>query len=80
MSISSNSHQGDAVLLDAMDGNVAELKPLGVPAEKVSKIAGWGRTKTFEMIRSGELESVKVGRSRIVTMRSIRRLLHGEDA
>lgn len=53
---------------------------LGVPASRVPAMIGLGKTATFALIKSGKLESVKIGASRIVTMRSINALLFGEAA
>ena len=55
-------------------------EPLGVRAHKVGPLIGAGPTKVKELIRTGALESVKIGRSRVVTMRSIKALLHSEAA
>lgn len=52
-----------------------EIQPLGYRPEQVSKITGLGRTKIFGLLASGELESVKIGRSRIILARSLDKLL-----
>lgn len=52
----------------------------GVPLHLLPGVLGTGRTLAHQLVKSGQLESVKIGRSRIVTMRSIRRLLHGKAA
>ena len=56
------------------------LKPLGYRPEQVSQITGLGRTKVFELIGNGTLESRKIGRSRIVLASSVKALLEGQDA
>ena len=53
---------------------------VAVPIERVPAMLGVGRTSVFALCREGKLESRKVGRSRIVTMRSIRALAHNEAA
>ena len=55
------------------------ITPLGYRPEQVSRITGLGRTKVFALIASGELDSVKVGRSRIVLARSVEKLLDGGE-
>lgn len=35
---------------------------------------GLGRTKTFELIADGTVESIKIGKKRLVRLRSIRQL------
>lgn len=42
------------------------LEPLLLTPEQAAERLGIGRTKTYELIRAGELESVKVGRLRRV--------------
>lgn len=39
--------------------------------EEVAQVLNVGRTKVFDLIRSGQLASVKVGGSRRVTVRAI---------
>ena len=63
-----------------MTGKTDAGAALSVPASRVPAILGIGKTKTFALIKSGKLESVKIGSSRIVTMRSINALLYGEAA
>jgi hypothetical protein len=40
---------------------------------------GFGRTKTYELLNSGKLESIKVDGTRLIKMRSARALI-GEAA
>ena len=42
--------------------------------------SGLGATIIYELIKDGTLESVKVGRRRLIVVRSLRRLLEGEKA
>lgn len=58
----------------------SNLSPLGYRPEQVSQITGLGRTKVFELIGNGTLESRKIGRSRIVLASSVKGLLEGQDA
>lgn len=41
-------------------------KQLLVPVETAAEVLGLGRTKVFELIAKGELEAVRIGRSRRV--------------
>lgn len=43
--------------------------------EEVAKLTGLGRTTVFEEIRTGSLESVKVGRARLITAGALDRWL-----
>ncbi len=56
------------------------IEPLAVRRSDVGPLLGYGQTKIGEMIRDGTLESIKNGRSRLITMRSIKRLLYSEAA
>jgi len=53
------------------------LPPVAVPVEAAQRLLGCARTKVFEFIRKGLLESVKPGKKRLVTRRSIELFLHG---
>jgi len=56
------------------------VEPLGYRPADACVMLGIGQTKMKELIREGRVESVKIGRSRIVTARSIKELLYGEAA
>lgn len=45
--------------------------------EEVAQLLGLGRTTVFELLKSGELESVKAGRARLVPAVAITRWLTG---
>lgn len=49
--------------------------PLGYRPNEAAKLLGIGRTKVFELIKNQTLESVTVGRSRVIKASSLRRLL-----
>jgi hypothetical protein len=49
-----------------------DLEPLGVSPGQTGRLLNMGQTRVWALIGSGELESYKEGRSRKVTMRSIR--------
>lgn len=42
--------------------------------QKVEKSLGIGTTKCYELINSGELEAVRLGRRRLITRASVKRL------
>ena len=48
---------------------------LSVRLGVASQMIGIGRTKLYELIKAGDLETVKIGRATLVTMRSLRRLI-----
>ena len=52
------------------------LDPELVDPREASRLLSLGKTKTFELIRNGTLESVKIGKARRVRLRSIRSLGH----
>ena len=60
--------------------------PLGIdaiisaPVDVFCRISGLGRNSVFEMIADGRLESVKIGRRRLVIIDSYRRLIREEQA
>jgi excisionase family DNA binding protein len=56
-----------------MDGEEAPL-PLLVPVEEAARLLGIGRTATYGLIRSGRINSVKLGRRRLVSRASIHAL------
>ena len=47
--------------------------------EEAADYLSLGRTKMFELIRKGELQTIKIGRRRLVPLSALHRLL-GEDA
>ena len=51
-----------------------ELEALTVPVRTGSKALGIGLTKTWELIKSGELATVRIGRRRLVVVSSLRKL------
>jgi hypothetical protein len=48
------------------------IEPLGVSPRQAGQLLNIGNTRVWQLIGSGELESYKEGRSRKVTLRSIR--------
>lgn len=57
------------------DANERHTDPLTVTVNEASRLLGVGRTKVNELMRAGDLESFMIGRRRLITMESIRRLV-----
>jgi excisionase family DNA binding protein len=55
--------------------------PLTVRPKDAEQLLGCGHSKIYQLIASGELESQKIGaRTRLITLRSIHKLLGIEQA
>ncbi|MEO6248915.1 MAG: helix-turn-helix domain-containing protein [Sphingomicrobium sp.] len=48
---------------------------LSVRVGEASRMIGIGRTKLYELIKAGDVETVKIGRATLITMRSLRGLI-----
>ena len=48
---------------------------LSVRVGEASRMIGIGRTKLYELISTGDLETIKIGRATLITMRSLRKLI-----
>lgn len=55
-----------------------KIKPLTVPVATAVCITGLGRSRIYELIQSGDLETTKVGRATLVQYRSLKRLTDNE--
>lgn len=51
------------------------MEPVSTTIEGTSKATGLGKTKIYELINEGKLQTVKVGRRTLVKTDSIRSLL-----
>jgi len=51
------------------------LEPLTVRIPVAVQLTGIGRSKLYELIAAGEVETVKVGTSTLVTVASLRQLI-----
>jgi len=51
------------------------LEPLTVRIPVAVQLTGIGRSKLYELIAAGELETVRVGASRLVTVASLRQFI-----
>jgi len=52
------------------------LEPLTVRVATAVQLTGLSRSRLYELIQSGDLETVKVGRSTLIPFRSLRALTH----
>ena len=62
---------------------VSEFKPLTVTVATTRKISGLGNTTVWALIKNRKLETIRIGRRRLVTVRSLEALLkpsHSEAA
>lgn len=50
-------------------------EPLAYDVPAAGRLIGLGRTKTWELVRSGELASIRVGRRRLVTRQALQELV-----
>jgi hypothetical protein len=53
---------------------------IAVRPKQAADLIGVGPTKMAELIREGLVESRLVGKTRLITMRSLQALAHGEEA
>lgn len=56
------------------------IEPLTVRIPMAIQLTGIGRSKLYELIKSGDVETVKVGSATLVTMASLRRLVERGSA
>ena len=59
-------------MIETIDGARLLLRP-----EEVAKSLGIGRTRVFELMRVGELRSVKIGKSRRIPTDAVREYVAG---
>lgn len=55
--------------------DVAHLEPICVRINDAARMIGIGRTKLYELISTGELETVKIGKATRVTTASLHDLV-----
>lgn len=51
------------------------IEPLTVRIPVAVRLTGIGRSKLYELIKSGDVKTVKIGSATLVTMASLRRLV-----
>ncbi|AOH86501.1 excisionase [Sphingomonas panacis] len=50
-------------------------EPISVRVSTAVKLTGIGRSTLYELIKSGEIETVKIGRSTFIPYRCLKRLI-----
>jgi len=58
----------------------AQLEPLTVRIPEALRLTGIGRSKLYELIKSGDVDTVKIGTATLVRMASLRRLVERGSA
>jgi hypothetical protein len=56
------------------------IEPLTVRIPVAVQLTGIGRSKLYELIKSGDVETVKIGTATLITMASLRRLVEPGSA
>ena len=60
----------------SLDKMQLPLEPITVRIPVAVQLTGIGRSKLYELIAAGEIETAKVGASTLITVASLRRLIH----
>ena len=55
------------------------MDPLLISVQEAAQTLSVGRTSIYQLIKSGELETMKLGRRRLITIQSLRRLTEGQS-
>jgi excisionase family DNA binding protein len=53
---------------------------ISATVNEFSRISGIGRSRIYELIAAGELDSIKIGKRRLVLVNSYRRLIEAQRA
>ncbi|MEZ5695299.1 MAG: helix-turn-helix domain-containing protein [Sphingomonadaceae bacterium] len=56
------------------------VEPLCVKVNDAARMIGVGRTKLYELISSGEIETIKIGKATRITTESLHRLVERRRA
>lgn len=51
------------------------IKPLALSVDEACKVSRLGRTRIYELVNSGQLTSIKLGRRRLIHADSLHRLI-----
>ncbi|WP_126174357.1 helix-turn-helix domain-containing protein [Altericroceibacterium xinjiangense] len=65
---------------EPVENETAVLKPLAYKPNTVAEITGLSRSSVFKLLREKKLDSVTVGRSRLILAQSVEKLLSSEAA
>ncbi|SER38499.1 helix-turn-helix domain-containing protein [Sphingobium sp. YR768] len=71
----SNSERRKQALEAIAEQDALPMEPLTVRIKTAVKVTGIGRSTLYEFIQSGEIETVKIGRSTFIPYRCIKRLV-----
>ena len=55
-----------------------QVDPISVRISRAVRLTGISRSRIYELIDTGDIETKKIGRSTFVLYRSLRRLLEGD--
>lgn len=72
--IEERRHAARDALADQAD---LPAEPISVRIAVAVRLTGIGRSTLYELIKSGEIETVKVGRSTLIPYRCLKKLLGG---
>jgi excisionase family DNA binding protein len=61
-------------MIHSTPNSVAPQKPLAVTIPVALNITGIGRTKFYQLIKNGTIESIRIGRRRLINYASLERL------
>jgi len=56
------------------------IEPISVRIREACRLTGIGRSKLYELIAAGEVQTLKIGRITLVPMSSLRSLITRADA
>jgi len=59
----------------AFETHPLPIEPMTVRISTAIKLTGIGRSKIYELIKAGQIETVKIGASTLLTVESLRRLV-----
>lgn len=71
----SDSERRKQALEAIAEQDALPMEPLTVRIKTAVKLTGIGRSTLYELIQSGEIEIVKIGRSTFIPYRCIKRLV-----
>jgi excisionase family DNA binding protein len=60
--------------------NIPLRERFAITVPEACQAIGVGPTKLYELVAAGAIETTKVGKRRLVLVRSLRRLIEGEPA
>jgi excisionase family DNA binding protein len=62
-------------MTNPIESGGADPMPVAVRIPVAARMLGLGRTKIYELLDTGELASVKVGRARLIVVSSLREFI-----